>query len=65
MLSVINCLSKEFRYALILLLKIESIQKVLSKILKTANKKNPVSYLLSFFIFLVANWIGNKVSTNN
>ncbi|HEY5464768.1 MAG TPA: four helix bundle protein [Hanamia sp.] len=34
-----------------LLLKLESIQKVLNKILGTAKKRNPVSYLLSFFIF--------------
>jgi four helix bundle protein len=34
-----------------LLLKLESIQKILNKIIGTAKKKNPVSYLLSFFIF--------------
>lgn len=34
-----------------LFLKLEEIQKVLNKILGTAKKKNPVSYLLSFFIF--------------
>jgi four helix bundle protein len=34
-----------------LLLKLESIQKVLNKILGTAKKKNPVSYFISLFIF--------------
>ena len=34
-----------------LFLKLEEIQKVLNKILGTAKRKNPVSYLLSFFIF--------------
>ncbi|MFN2458279.1 MAG: four helix bundle protein [Chitinophagaceae bacterium] len=34
-----------------LLLKLEEIQKVLNKILGTAKQKNPLSYLLSFFIF--------------
>src|SRR5215213_6213891 len=30
--------------------KLEEIQKVLNKILGTAKRKNPISYLLSFFI---------------
>lgn len=34
-----------------LLSKLEEIQKVLNKILGTAKRKNPISYLLSFFIF--------------
>ncbi len=34
-----------------LLLKVESIQKVLNKILGTARKKTPVSYFFSFFLF--------------
>ncbi|MEO6844547.1 MAG: four helix bundle protein [Ginsengibacter sp.] len=34
-----------------LTLQLESIQKVLNKILGTAKKKNPVSYLMSFFLF--------------
>ena len=34
-----------------LLLKQEEIGKVLSKILSTSKRKNPISYLLSFFIF--------------
>lgn len=34
-----------------LLLKLESIQKVLNKILGTAKKKTPVSYFLSFILF--------------
>ena len=34
-----------------LFLKLEEIQKVLNKILGTAKKKSPISYLLSFFIF--------------
>ena len=34
-----------------LFLKLEEIQKVLNKILGTAKRKNPISYLLSFFIF--------------
>ncbi|HET6993495.1 MAG TPA: four helix bundle protein [Chitinophagaceae bacterium] len=34
-----------------LLIKLEEIQKVLNKILGTAKRKNPISYLLSFFIF--------------
>jgi four helix bundle protein len=34
-----------------LLAKLEEIQKVLNKIIGTAKRKNPVSYLLSFFIF--------------
>lgn len=34
-----------------LLLKLESVQKILNKILGTARKKNPVSYFFSFFLF--------------
>ena len=34
-----------------LLTKLEEIQKVLNKILGTAKRKNPLSYLLSWFIF--------------
>ena len=34
-----------------LLSKLEGIQKVLNKILGTAKKKTPASYLLNFFIF--------------
>lgn len=33
-----------------LLLKLEEIQKVLNKILGTAKRKSPISYILSFFI---------------
>jgi four helix bundle protein len=35
----------------LLLAKLEEVNRVLSKILSTAKKKNPFSYLLSFFIF--------------
>jgi len=31
--------------------KLEDIQKVLNKILGTAKRKSPISYLFSFFIF--------------
>jgi four helix bundle protein len=31
--------------------KLENIQKLLNKIIGTAKKKNPISYLMSFFIF--------------
>ncbi|HXR83959.1 MAG TPA: four helix bundle protein [Hanamia sp.] len=34
-----------------LLLKVESIQKVLNKILGTARKKTPVTYFFGFFLF--------------
>ncbi len=34
----------------LLLSKLEEIQKVVNKILGTAKRKNPISYLLSFFI---------------
>lgn len=34
-----------------LVVKLEEIQKVLNKILGTARKKNPISYLFSHFIF--------------
>ena len=34
-----------------LLLKIEEIQKVLNKILASAKRKNPISFMLSYFIF--------------
>lgn len=37
-----------------LFLKLEEIQKVLNKILGTAKRKNPISYLFSFFIFLTS-----------
>src|SRR5688500_7974365 len=35
----------------ILINKLEEINKVLGKILSTSKKRNPISYLLSFFIF--------------
>ena len=35
----------------LLLAKLEEVNRVLSKILSTTKKKNPFSYLLSFFIF--------------
>lgn len=44
-------LSNEYPECDSLMLQLESIQKVLNKILGTANKKNPVSYLMSFFLF--------------
>ena len=34
-----------------LVAKLEEIQKVLNKILGTAKRKNPLGYILSFFIF--------------
>jgi four helix bundle protein len=34
-----------------LLLKLESIDKVISKIISTAKRKKPISYLLSLFLF--------------
>ena len=43
--------SKKYRECDFLLLKLEQIQKVLNKILGTAKKKNPISYLLSFLLF--------------
>lgn len=42
--------SKKYPESNSLLLKLEEIQKILNKILGTAKKKNPISYLLSFFI---------------
>ncbi len=35
-----------------LFLKLEEVQKILNKILGTAKRKTPVSYVLGFFIFL-------------
>jgi four helix bundle protein len=43
--------SKEYPDTKQLLGKLESIQKLLSKILSTAKRKTPLSYFLSFFIF--------------
>jgi len=43
--------SKKYPECDFLLLKLEEIQKVLNKILGTAKKKNPISYLLSFLLF--------------
>ncbi|HEV8083045.1 MAG TPA: four helix bundle protein [Chitinophagaceae bacterium] len=43
--------SKKYPESNFLLLKLEEIQKVLNKILGTAKRKTPISYLLSFFIF--------------
>jgi four helix bundle protein len=34
-----------------LLLKISELNKIIGKILSTAKKKNPISYLFSFFLF--------------
>ena len=34
-----------------LIVKLEEIHKVLGKIVSTSKRKNPISYLLSFFIF--------------
>jgi hypothetical protein len=35
--------------------KLENIQKVLNKIIGTAKKKNPISFLLSFLFLKIAN----------
>jgi len=43
--------SKNYPECNFLLLKLEEIQKVLNKILGTAKRKTPISYMLSFFIF--------------
>ncbi len=43
--------SKNYPECDFLLLKLEEIQKVLNKILGTAKRKNPMSYILSFLIF--------------
>jgi four helix bundle protein len=43
--------SKKYPECDFLLLKLEDIQKVLNKIIGTAKKKNPISYLLSFLLF--------------
>lgn len=43
--------SKNYPGSNSLLEKLEEIQKVLNKILGTAKRKNPISYLLSFLIF--------------
>ena len=43
--------SKKYPECDFLLLRLEEIQKVLNKILGTAKKKNPISYLLSFLLF--------------
>lgn len=43
--------SKSYPECRDLLSKLEEIQKVLNKILGTAKRKNPISYLFSFFIF--------------
>ena len=43
--------SKKYPECDFLLLKLEEIQKVLNKIIGTAKKKNPISYLLCFLLF--------------
>jgi four helix bundle protein len=43
--------SKKYPECDFLLLKLEEIQKVLNKILGTAKRKTPISYILSFLIF--------------
>jgi four helix bundle protein len=43
--------SKTYPDPVLLINKLEEIQKVLNKILGTAKRKNPISYILSFFIF--------------
>lgn len=43
--------AKNYPDCKLLLDKLEEIQKILNKILATAKRKNPFSYLLSFFIF--------------
>lgn len=44
-------LSKKYPECDSLLQNLEVIQKVLNKILGTAKRKNPISYVLSFFLF--------------
>lgn len=43
--------AKEYPDCKPLLLKLEEVAKVLNKILSSAKRKNPLSYILSFFIF--------------
>ena len=43
--------SKDYPDCKILLQKQKEVRKVLNKILSTSKRKNPFSYLLSFFIF--------------
>jgi four helix bundle protein len=43
--------AKNYPDSKVLLDKLEEIQKILNKILGTAKRKSPISYLLSFFIF--------------
>jgi four helix bundle protein len=43
--------SKKYPECDFLLLKLDEIQKVLNKILGTAKRKTPISYILSFLIF--------------
>jgi four helix bundle protein len=43
--------AKNYPDCKLLLDKLEGIQKILNKILGTAKRKNPISYLLSFFFF--------------
>lgn len=43
--------SKDYPDCKILLQKHEEVSKVLNKILSTSKRKNPLSHLLSFFIF--------------
>jgi len=43
--------AREYPDCTLLLQKLDEIAKVLNKILATSKRKNPLSYLLSFFIF--------------
>lgn len=43
--------AKNYPDCAVLLTKLDEVNRVLSKILATAKRKNPFSYLLSFFIF--------------
>jgi len=43
--------AKQFPECKELLIKLEEIHKVLGKIISTAKRKNPLSYLMSFFFF--------------
>lgn len=43
--------AKEYPDCAVLLQKLDEITKVLNKILATAKRKHPISYLFSFFIF--------------
>ncbi len=43
--------AKEYPDSKALLQKVEEISKVLNKILASSKRKNPISYILSFFIF--------------